>query len=318
MSWQENSNDKVRGPGKPNRRALVVAVAALAVAASAVWYCAAFAGDNHSRTEKPGQGDKKNDVNPAKADKPEPKAPGQQGMVHVFDLMEEMLKTMKNPNGPTPEDLNRMMQKTLQKTLEIHNQLGGAVPNAGLNPLAPPGPDRAGYVQQRLGTTLEPASEGLAEQLDLPRGQGQLITQIVPESGAARAGLKTSDILLELNGKPVPRSLADFAGALEGIKSETPLLAVVLRKGAKKEFKDLKLVDAPPAPAGLPGAGVGFPELPKFPDFPQQQAPQGGLPGVGAGFPRLPLLPQGQGFAGAPFGPRAGFAGGARPAGGAR
>src|SRR5947209_5664333 len=125
MSRLENTNDRGTAPGNPNRRALLAAVAVTALVVSGVWYCTAFAGDGRSRPEKPGQGEKKSDANPAKGNKPEPKDPAQAGLVQVFDLMEEMLKTMKNPNGPTPEDLNRLMQKTLQKTLEMHNQLGG-------------------------------------------------------------------------------------------------------------------------------------------------------------------------------------------------
>jgi hypothetical protein len=297
---------------------MAVVVVGLALAVGGVWYCAAFARDGAAKPENPGQGDKGGDANQARANKPQQQDPTQQAMGTVFEMMDDMLKLMRNPNGPTPEDLNRLMQKSLKKTLEIQQNLGGGLPNAPINPFAAPDANRSGYVEHRLGATLEPASDALAEQLDLPKNQGQLITQITPESGAAKAGLKASDILLELNGKPVPRSLPDFAGALEGIKSETPVVAVVLRKGVKKEVKDVKLIDAPPAPAALPAAGQGFPELPQLPGFQQQQAPQGGLPGLGAGLPRLPLLPQGQGLAGPPFGPRVGFPFGPRSFAGGR
>jgi hypothetical protein len=109
-------------------------------------------------------------------------------------------------------------------------------------------------------------------------------------SPADKAGLKAHDILLELNGKPVPASPEEVAKLVAGIKADTPVDAVVLRKGKRETIKGLSL---PEAKAVNP-LGVGA--------FP-------GLPGVGAGnfpVPALPAVPGGVGFnplgGGNPFG----------------
>src|SRR5262245_31063285 len=59
----------------------------------------------------------------------------------------------------------------------------------------------------RLGARLEAPPAALADQLDLPRGQGLLLTEVESDSAAAKAGLKRNDVLLELDGKPVPRDV---------------------------------------------------------------------------------------------------------------
>src|SRR5438874_1099591 len=64
----------------------------------------------------------KKDV-PAKADAP-PADPQQRMLQGQLDLMQEMLKSLQNPGGPTPADLNRIMQKAMQVTLAGQGQFG--------------------------------------------------------------------------------------------------------------------------------------------------------------------------------------------------
>src|SRR5207244_13124744 len=53
----------------------------------------------------------------------------------------------------------------------------------------------------RLGIHVDKPSATLTDQLDLPKGQGLVIAQVVTDSAAAKAGLKANDILLEVDGK---------------------------------------------------------------------------------------------------------------------
>ncbi len=100
-----------------------------------------------------------------------------------------------------------------------------------------------GFLQDdgRLGAALEIPAPILVDQLDLPRGQGLVISAVNADSAAAKAGIKANDILLELNGKAVPSEASEFAKLLEGIKAKTPVGAVVLRKGKKETIKELTL-----------------------------------------------------------------------------
>lgn len=104
-----------------------------------------------------------------------------------------------------------------------------------------------------LGVNVEPVSAALASQLDLPKGQGQLVGLVTPGSAADKAGLHTHDILLQLNGQPVSRDPAQFTRFLAGIPPKTAVDAVVLRKGKKVDVKGIALpetsaVPVPPAP----------------------------------------------------------------------
>jgi serine protease Do len=54
-----------------------------------------------------------------------------------------------------------------------------------------------------LGATLQPIGDTLRAQLDIPAGQGLLITDLRAEGASARAGLKQNDILLSLADKPL-------------------------------------------------------------------------------------------------------------------
>jgi len=78
------------------------------------------------------------------------------------------------------------------------------------------------------GATFEKVSEALRAQLDLPEGQGLVVTK-VDEGGAAQAaGLRKSDILLEIDGRKVS-SVRELRDILRGAKSAT-----VLRRGQRE------------------------------------------------------------------------------------
>ena len=128
------------------------------------------------------------------------------------------------------EDLRKQFEK---QQLELREKLGGVrLPEVNLGRR---GEDR------RLGAQVGTPEEVVSEQLNIPRGQGQVIASVHPDSAAAKAGLQPRDILLELNGKPVSSIPAEFAKMLDEIKSETPVDLVVLRKGKKENIKGLTL-----------------------------------------------------------------------------
>jgi serine protease Do len=122
-----------------------------------------------------------------------------------------------------------------------------------------------------LGARVREVDEVLVDQLGLQKGQGQVIVQVQPDSAAAKAGIQAGDILLELDGKVVSGDARSFDEMLEKIKPNTPVDAVVLRKGKKETIKGLSLPEAAPQ-KGLPG----LEKLPK--GLPGLEKPQKGLP----------------------------------------
>jgi membrane-associated protease RseP (regulator of RpoE activity) len=131
----------------------------------------------------------------------------------------------------------------------------------GMPPLDFPGlRGRRATPPPRLGAELHSPSETLADQLDLPKDRGLVVHRVMPDSAAARAGLRPHDILLELNGKAVSAKIDDFRKALAAIEANKPVDAVVLRKGKKETVKGLKLPEAK-------AAATPAEPLPEFPDF---------------------------------------------------
>ena len=58
----------------------------------------------------------------------------------------------------------------------------------------------------RLGVTVQDLNQQLADSFGIKRVEGALISNVAPGSAAADAGLKSGDVITEVNGEPVLRS----------------------------------------------------------------------------------------------------------------
>jgi serine protease Do len=58
----------------------------------------------------------------------------------------------------------------------------------------------------RLGVTIQDLTQPLADSFGLKRPDGALVAGVQPNSAAAAAGLKSGDVITEVNGQPVVRS----------------------------------------------------------------------------------------------------------------
>ena len=58
----------------------------------------------------------------------------------------------------------------------------------------------------RLGVTVQDLTQSLADSFGIKRVDGALISNVAPGSAAADAGLKSGDVITEVNGEPVLRS----------------------------------------------------------------------------------------------------------------
>jgi serine protease Do len=58
----------------------------------------------------------------------------------------------------------------------------------------------------KLGVTIQDLNQPLAESFGLPRPDGALVANVAPNSAAAAAGLKSGDVITEVNGQAVVRS----------------------------------------------------------------------------------------------------------------
>jgi beta-lactamase regulating signal transducer with metallopeptidase domain len=165
-----------------------------------------------------------------------------------FDELTKALKKLQD--AKTPDEIQAVQQEMMKALHKIQPAFG---PN-----MLPPGGfafnSPFGATKSRLGAVLAPPSKVITEQLNLPAGKGLVVNSVVPGSAADKAGIKANDILMKLDGKDVPASVHDFNKALEQIKADATVDAVVLRKGKQETIKGITL----PKQADNPFGGAGF------------------------------------------------------------
>ena len=103
---------------------------------------------------------------------------------------------------------------------------------------------RTGKVSRSfLGVSLQDIDRTLAEAYKLAKPEGSLITQVAPNSPAARAGLKEGDVILKLNGTNILRT-ADLLNQLNRILPEQNIQLNILRDDRTRNIT-AKLGSAP-------------------------------------------------------------------------
>ncbi len=96
----------------------------------------------------------------------------------------------------------------------------------------------ASVQESGLGLTVQPITPQLAQSLGLERNEGLVITAVIPGSAAEEAGLKSGDVISEINRQPI-KTLADYNRELaRNDKAKSVLLLV--RRGQSSLFLALK------------------------------------------------------------------------------
>lgn len=210
------------------------------------------------------------DAQPGKAVPKEPKKTDTPPVPGLRDF-EEMLKRL--PPGTDKAQIERMRKQyeEMRNRMKAMRKMGpaGFPGMPGMPGMTVP------FLEPRLGAMVKAPSGTLVDQFDLPRDRGVVLERVPAGSAAAKGGLKAHDILLELNGKPVPSKPGELMNLLKDIKPDAKVEAVVLRKARKETIKDLSLPEA----KGFPGFGPGFgppavvpPRPPTVPAFPPPPA----------------------------------------------
>jgi S1-C subfamily serine protease len=97
-----------------------------------------------------------------------------------------------------------------------------------------------------LGARLQAVTPEIAEGLGLKRPSGALVASVTPTSPAARAGLKTSDLIVAIDAQPVEDANAfDYRFATKAIGGSTRLGVI---RGGKEVALSVVLEAAPDTP----------------------------------------------------------------------
>jgi len=87
----------------------------------------------------------------------------------------------------------------------------------------------------RLGVTIQQVNQSLAESFGLKKPQGALVSSVDEDGPAGRAGIKTGDIILGLNGKAVDKS-SELPAMVSGMKPGQIASLRLWRDGAERKL----------------------------------------------------------------------------------
>lgn len=94
-----------------------------------------------------------------------------------------------------------------------------------------------GPARGRLGVRVENLTPQLADYFGVKQGKGVLITEVEPETPAAKAGLKAGDCIVKAGSKDI-QSIMDLTEALDSAgAANQPVTLKIIRRGQEESFK---------------------------------------------------------------------------------
>ncbi len=110
--------------------------------------------------------------------------------------------------------------------------------------------EKGKVIRGYVGIEVQDVSEKLAKSFDLPTTKGALVTAVVPDSPAARAGIKPEDFVTAINGMPIDDGSA-LRRVVTGLSPGEKTPFDVYRKGVKLtvEVEVGFLPEKPPTPS---------------------------------------------------------------------
>ncbi|MBU6377644.1 MAG: Do family serine endopeptidase [Gammaproteobacteria bacterium] len=87
----------------------------------------------------------------------------------------------------------------------------------------------------QLGVTIAPVTPDIAEALGIGTAGGALVTQVVKDSAAARAGIRAGDVVTAVNGRAV-KSAAEFRNAIGLLRVGDKVDIALLREGQSRKL----------------------------------------------------------------------------------
>src|SRR5260221_12647881 len=88
----------------------------------------------------------------------------------------------------------------------------------------------------RLGVTIQGVSQELADSFGLKKAQGALVSAVEPKSPADKAGIKTGDIILAVDGRDIENSI-DLPRVIGESRPGTAVTLKIWRQGETRELR---------------------------------------------------------------------------------
>jgi hypothetical protein len=168
-----------------------------------------------------------------------------------LDALRKAVKKLEgNPDRAALEEVRKEIQRVLEKVQAREKVLELRPVREWVNAVQPGQPVygwayAADPRRGRLGIHVEKPTATLAEQLDLPKDQGLVVTAVYHDMPAGKAGLKVNDVLLELGGRKVPSDPEGLAKLVGTLPADRGLDVVLVRRGRRETVTGLKLAAGP-------------------------------------------------------------------------
>jgi serine protease Do len=94
--------------------------------------------------------------------------------------------------------------------------------------------DEGGPKESKLGLTVRPITQDMADRLDVPAGKGVIVQEVKSGSFAEDIGVARGDVILEINKQPVNNE-DDFSRAAASLKSGQDVVFLVRQRGAGQQ-----------------------------------------------------------------------------------
>jgi serine protease Do len=104
-----------------------------------------------------------------------------------------------------------------------------AIPSATVEQVTKALKDHGHVVRGWLGVQIQPVTEEIADSLGI-KAAGAIVSTPQPDSPAEKAGLKTGDVILQVNGKEV-KDARDLAKTIANIAPDTDITLQIMRSG---------------------------------------------------------------------------------------
>ncbi len=119
--------------------------------------------------------------------------------------------------------------------------------------------DSGSVTRGRLGVYIQDMTPDLAESFELDKTEGILVTQVMADSAAAKAGLKQGDLVLKMDGKKVGK-VADFRNRVSFTTPGTKVKLLIQRNG-KEQILTVKIGKLETDAEGRPAASSKLSKL---------------------------------------------------------
>ena len=113
--------------------------------------------------------------------------------------------------------------------------IGFAIPSDLARGIAEQLVEKGAVTRGQLGVIIQPVTSDLADSFGIEAGEGILVSQVNPDSPAAKGGLEVGDVIIKYAGQPVS-DIGNFRNRVALTEPGTRRTVTVLRDGKQREL----------------------------------------------------------------------------------